>query len=331
MYVGVDYHKRYSVATLMGEKGDIIERFRFNNDPKSIKEFTDSLPKDCKVAFEATEGWYYFYEQLEDRCSEIRLAHPLKVRAIAAAKIKTDKIDSEILAHLLRTDLLPCSYIPPREVRDNREILRYRASLVSLRTILKNKIHSILSKNGIISKYSELFGKKSLEHLKTLELRKNYGFALSGYIQMGEFINQLIKEASLEIENIVKQEPKAELLISIPGISYYSALLILSEIGDIGRFPSAKKLCSYAGLVPSVRASGGKAKYGSITKQGSRWMRWILVELSKHFCKIPGKYSEMFTRISQKHGKNTARTAVAREMLKKIYYMLRDNKTFISD
>jgi transposase len=330
MYVGVDYHKRYSVATLMDEKGVIVERFKFKNDPSSIRNFAEALPENCKMAFEATEGWYYFYEQMEDKCSEIRLAHPLKVRAIAEAKVKTDKIDATMLAHLLRTDLLPCSYIPPRKIRDNREIIRYRASLVSMRTALKNRIHSLLSKNGIISEYSDLFGKKSLNHLQSLDLRDNYRFALDGYIRMALLLKKLIVETTQKIQKIVSKDLKAELLTSIPGISYYSALLIVSEIGDVSRFSNAKKLCSYAGLVPSVRSSGGKTKYGSITKQGSKWLRWIMVELSKHFCMIPGKYSNMYARIAEKHGGNTARVAVSREMLKVIYYMLRDEKCFVS-
>ncbi len=134
MYIGVDYHKRYSIATKMDERGRVLEQIRLSNDSQTLLRYAEGLPDGSKIAFEATGNWYYFYEVLESKCPEIYLAHPLKTRAIAEARIKTDRIDSTILAHLLRAELLPTSYIPPRGIRDMREILRYRASLVSLRT-----------------------------------------------------------------------------------------------------------------------------------------------------------------------------------------------------
>ena len=329
MYVGVDYHKHYSVATKMDEQGTVVEQVKLRNDPDTLVGYAQRLPQGSKIALEATGSWYYFYEVLEDTGSEIYLAHPLKTKAIASARIKTDKIDSTILAHLLRTDLLPTSYIAPREIRDIREILRYRASLVSLRTSIKNKMHAILAKNGIEMPYTNILGKKALRYLQGLSLRTCYRQSLDGYGRLAETVTTLIKEVTETIEGIAKDNPQATLLMTIPGISYYSALLVVSEIGDIGRFPSAKKLCSYAGLVPSVHASGGKIRYGAITKQGSKWLRWILVELSYHFTRGSERLNNLYKRVTKNHGKATARVAVAREMLKIIYYMLRDNRAFI--
>lgn len=329
MFVGVDYHKKYSIATKMDKRGAVLEQVRLNNDPHTLSQYVKGLPRGSKIALEATGNWYYFYELLENQCPHIYLAHPKKTRAIAEARIKTDKIDSTILAHLLRTDFLATSYIPTREIRDIREILRYRASLVSMRTSIKNKVHAILSKNGIILEYSNIFGKKALKHLKSMELRPCYKQSIDGYIRLSETLNALIDEITQTIEGVARDNPQAQLLDTIPGIGYFSALLIVSEIGDIRRFSSARKLCSYAGLVPSVYSSGGKTRYGSITKQGSKWLRWIMVELSHHFAKSSDRLMKMYSRITKTHGKNTARVAVAREMLKIIYYMLRDNRSFI--
>lgn len=170
MYIGVDYHKKYCIATKMDDKGNIVQQIRLSNDPETLIKYAEALPEGSKIALEATGSWYYFYELLENKCSEIYLAHPLKTRAIAEARIKTDKIDSTILAHLLRTGFLPTSYIPTRQIRDMREILRYRASLVSLRTSLKNKVWAILSKNGLDPKFSDIFGKKAITYLKGLNL-----------------------------------------------------------------------------------------------------------------------------------------------------------------
>jgi len=314
---------------LLDEKGKILEQVRLKNDPQTLLRYAETLSSGSKIALEATGNWYYFYELMENKCPEIYLAHPLKTRAIAEAKIKTDKIDSTILAHLLRADLLPTSYIPSKEIRDIREILRYRASLVSLRTSIKNRVHAILSKNGIDIEYSDIFGKKAIKYLKDLRLRTCYKHSLDGYLRLVVTLNTLIDDITETIKYIAEDNPQARLLDTIPGISYYSALLIISEIGDINRFPDAKRLCSYAGLVPSVHSTGGKTRYGSITKQGSKWLRWILIELSHHFVDGSNRMNKMYIRISKSHGKNTARVAVAREMLKVIYYMLRDKRPFI--
>jgi len=327
-YLGIDLHKKYSYVTRMTHEGEILAQERIEHNPEELGAFVQSLNKDDKIAVEATCNWYYLYELLEEKAPDISLAHPLKTRAIAEARIKTDKIDSKILAHLLRADLLPESYIPSREIRDLREFLRYRASLVRFRTQLKNKIHAILSKNGTSSPFSDLFGKSGLQFLRETELRPCYRNAINGYLIIMEQLNHLLQEISDEIDQIAKYDNQAQILMSMPGIGCYSALLILSEIGDITRFPDAKHLVSYAGLAPSVRSSGGKTHYGHITKQGSRWLRWILVESSHHAVRGSLRFRQLYQRLSRKHGGNTARVAVAREMLCVIYHMLTKGEKF---
>lgn len=327
-FVGIDFHKRYSMITEMNEKGKHLRQMRLNNDPETLKQYLYDLKPDTKIALEATGNWYYFYELIEERHPDLLLAHPLKTKLIASSKIKTDKIDSAILAHLLRIDYLPASYIPPREIRDTREVLRYRASLVVLRVSLKNKIHAILSKNGLDPKVSDVFGKKGLQYLKTIKVRSCYRQSIDGYLSVMKSLDHMIQEVTQTIEEKVKTSPKAQLLMTLPGISYYSALLILSEIGEIDRFPGAGHLCSYGGLVPSVHSSGGKTRYGRITKQGSSWLRWILIQASYHGVNGSKRFRALYHRVHKKHGKNAARVAVAREMLKTIYYMLRKNEGF---
>ena len=265
---------------------------------------------------------------LEQYPINICLAHPFKTRLIAEARVKTDKIDSTILAHLLRTDFLPTSYIPSRYIRDLRELLRFRASLVSLRTSLKNRIRTLLSKRGISCPYCNVLGKKALDFLKNLNLPEPYNLELLSLLALAELCQNLISQVSVVIKEKAQNNPDAMLLTSIPGISYFSALLIVAEIGDISRFSSPKKLASFAGLVPSVHSSGGKTRHGPITKQGSKWLRWILIELSLHFANASPRLNRIFRNVSSKHGVHKARVAVAREMLTIIFYMLRDKRTF---
>ena len=148
MYVGLDVHKRVCYGTVMDEKGEVVKQASFTNDPDGLEGFMEDLDM-AMVAMEAGYCWQPLYDKLMDSRHHVKIAHPLKVKAIAQAKVKTDKIDSETLAHLLRADLLPESYVPPREVRELRDRVRRRAFLVGMRTMLKNRIHAELAKRAI--------------------------------------------------------------------------------------------------------------------------------------------------------------------------------------
>jgi transposase len=332
MYIGIDLHKKYSVVTTMDINGNIMNQKRVEHDSKALDDFISSIDENDNIAMEATTNWYYFYELLESKTQNISLAHPAKTRIIAEAKVKNDKVDSKMLAHLLRTDLLPKAYIPTRETRDLRELLRYRASLVRFRTQIKNKIHAILSKNGIASPYSDLFGKAGMVFLKQIELRESfresYRQSVDGYLTIIQQINIQISDVSKDIDQIAKLDNQAQLLMSISGIGAYSALLILSEIGDVSRFHHENNIVSYAGLAPSVHSSGGKTYHGHITKQGSRWLRWILIEAVPHVVDSSPAYKRLYTKLVAKKGKGTAKVAIARKLLIAIYYMLQRGERF---
>jgi transposase len=159
-------------------------------------------------------------------------------------------------------------------------------------------------------------------------LRPCYRLALDGYLRLLAALTTELATVMATIEAQVEHDPQAQLLCTMPGIGPYSALLILSEIGEIRRFPSARHLCSYAGLVPSVYASGGTTRRGGLTKQGSKWLRWILVELSIHAINGAPQFRSLYHRVAKRHGRNTGRVAVARAMLKAIYAMLRKGEAF---
>ena len=281
-YIGIDLGKRKAVVVKKDRLGKVTGKVTLAVTEAALEKYFSKQDAKSKVVGKATGNWMYLYETIEKHGAEVVLAHPLKTRAIAEARIKTDTIDATTLAELLRLDGIAKAYIPPREVRDARELLRYRASVVSLRTGLKNKVHAVLTKNGIECSFSNVLGKKSREWLKTLAVRDCYRRELDGYIRLAEVLTTLIQEITMTIKELVSTNAQAQLLMTVPGVSYYSALLILSEIGQIERFPSAKHLCSYAGLVPSVYSSGSKSFHGRITKQGSRWLRWICVEINIH-------------------------------------------------
>ena len=327
LYTGIDLHKSFSYITTMNDKGEVLGQKKLPSNGE-IAEFLKEFDERMEVAIEASPSWYWLYDHLEDAGFDVKLSHPLKTKAIAYAKVKTDKVDSATLAHLLRSDLLPLSYVPEGTVRLNRELLRYRASLVKIQTRLKNKIHTILAKNKLNHSYTDLFGKQGMVFLRSLTLAENYKIALEGYLTVLDTVRQEIRVVSKKVKQLAEEDPDTMLLMTIPGMGYYSALLTKSEIGDINRFPSAKQLCAYAGLVPSTYASGNTCFHGHITKQGSRWLRWILVEAAIHAVKRPGVLRRFYFKIERKKGGQIAKVAAARKLLEWIYHILRDGRTY---
>jgi len=322
-YVGFDAHKKYTFFTQMDDNGVIQRQGKLANDRDALSTFFAELEEPARVVIEATMNWYHLYDLLESLEIPVTLAHPLRTRAIAEAKVKTDKVDSTILAHLLRTDLVPAAYIPPREIRDLRELLRYRAALVKLQTMVKNRVHAILLKHGYHCPYTDAFGIQGRVWLGTLALRPVYQQALQGLLVVLDTLHAQIQDASRTVDQQAKTTPLAQKLCTLPGVGHYTALLVLAEIGDVQRFPDPKHLVSYAGLAPRVHQSGGRVYTGHISKQGSSWLRWILIEAAMHAGHQSGRYQQLYERIARRKGKKLARVVVARELLTRIYWTLR--------
>jgi transposase len=327
-YIGVDLGKRKAVVVKKDRQGKITSKVTVPVTQAALESYFSKQDRRSQVVVEATGNWMYLYETIERYTPDVVLAHPLKTRAIAEARIKTDTIDATTLAELLRLEGIPKAYIPPRGIRDIRELLRYRASLVSIRVGIKNKIHAVLTKNGIDCTFSDVLGRSSQLWLKNLNLRACYRQEIDGYLRIADALKVSIDEITKTIKDEVAENPQAQLLMGIPGISYYSALLILSEIGEVSRFPDAKRLCSYAGLVPSIYSSGSKTYNGRITKQGSRWLRWICVEISIHAASGDANFQKVYRRVMRRRGGSTAKVAVARKILTIIYTMLKKNEPF---
>lgn len=323
MYIGMDLHKNYLQVAVIDKDGNLLCNSKINNDKESIDGFFDGMDMNAKVVMESSSVWYDTYCRMEEKGFDVILSNPVKTKAIASAKIKTDKIDAKILAELLRSNMIPQCYIPPKKTMELREIVRHRGSLVRERTHLKNKIHGILLLNGI-KMQGTTFSQKYNKELKNLG-----NYRINDYLRIIELLDSEIKEITKKIELCVKEDKSASLLTTIPGIGNYSALLIASEIGDINRFPDSHHLCSYAGLVPSVHSSGGITHYGKITKTGSRHLRWVLTEcVHSHVRYENSNITRFYTKIAKKKGNAKATVAAAAKMLRVIYWILREKREY---
>lgn len=332
-YIGIDLHKTFSQVTVMDKQGHIREQRKlYHDDRKALRDYFSSFDHQAQATLEATRNWSWFYDLLDEVGLEVKLAHPLKTRAIAEARIKTDKLDSATLAHLDRANLIAPAYVPPIPIRQQRELLRYRQSLVRIRSAIKNKIHALLDKQGIFHPpFTDLFGGRGLLFLKELKLPDIQRSNLDGYLTLLEQFNQLIKNATQRIRQSIKELPQAKLLMTIPGISYLTAHLLLAEIGDLSRFPSHQKLCSYAGLVPSTHQSGQHCYHGRITKQGNKYIRWALVEAAQTAVRHDEHLRRWYLKLSRKRGKTKAIVACAHKLLVAIYHMLNEQQPYKSN
>lgn len=304
LYIGMDLHKNTSTFAVKDKEGNLIDSDKLPTEPSAIKGYLKRFNDDLSLVMEPVSQWHFYVDLLQKMGIDVHLANPLKVKAIASARVKTDKIDASVLCDLLRSNLLPEAYFASPEVRFWKEMVRFRASLIHLRTQVKNKIHSILFKNGLRHPFSNLFGVAGKKWLLSLDLKEEFQFNLKRYLELIDALDKLIEEADQRIEETVQNHQQAKLLTSIPGISYVSGLTIMAEIGDISRFPSSKQLQGYAGLVPSTYASGERIAHGRITKQGSRWLRWTMIEIAQRqlLCRKKPGFGWYYQRIKQRKG-----------------------------
>lgn len=324
-HVGVDLHKDFSQVTAIDDEGNVLSKKRLANEDDVLEEYFSKVPKGSPVVMEATMSWYWMSDFVEEMGLKPVLAHPKKVRIIAEATVKTDKIDSEVLAHLERTNFLPVSYIPPKEIRDARELLRYRMYLVRIRASFKNRAHSVLGKMGIRHGYADCFVGAGLNFLKELKLPEVYRKELDGHLKLIAEVTKEIKEIEKKIKACVKEESEdARLLMTIPGISWFSGLLLAAEIGNIKRFRSYRKLCAYGGVVPTTAESADKVHQGHIMKDSNKYIRYCLVEAVDHAIRKDLKLRFLYGKVQRKKGTTKARIAVSRKLLISIYYMLKN-------
>jgi transposase len=264
--VGIDLHRKRSHVAILDVQGRELCSRRVINDGQTILALLAEIDGECRVALEATYGWEWLADVLQDAGYELHLAHPLRTKAIASARVKTDAVDARTLAHLLRTDLLPEAYIAPREIRDLRDLLRHRVALTRMRSALKNRVGAILAKQGIQRPYSDLFGPAGTRFLAELELPEQPRRRLDSLLALIDDFTREIDHTTQEIEQRASEDPYVEVLCQIRGVGRYIAMLVIAEVGDITRFHTARQLCAWAGMTPTVRSSDSRIRLGHISR-----------------------------------------------------------------
>lgn len=328
-YVGLDIHKRSIYAVVVDDSGDLLFKEEFPNEPKTFDKFLSKIQKTAVIALESCICWEHVYDHLDNAgFKNIELANPSRIGLIAKSRKKTDEHDAMVLAQLVRTNMLPKSHAPSKEIRQQRRMTRFRASLGRIQNSIKNKVHAILIREGIQNPYDNMFTNQSLEYLKTLELEWADRYQMDNYIRLIVHTNKQKARAEELIKEYVQFHPHAKLLCTIPGIATYSALSICAEISDTRRFTNARQLTSYAGLNPRVSQSGETLRTGKISKQGDIHLRWMLNQCANVAIRHDSHIAKLYHRYRKTKNHNQAITAIARKMLTYIFTMIEKNITY---
>jgi len=320
-YAGIDLHRRRSVIVRKSAAGEKLATVHIDNGAAAFADALADAGEHPEVILEATYGWYWAADVLAELGASVHLAHPLGLNW-GNRRRKDDERDAEDLADMLRLGRLPEAWIAPPATRELRELVRYRAKLVCLRSGLKSQVHAVLAKQGVTVPVSDLFGVAGGELLDAVGLDPAYRMRVESLRELIDVFDREVNTFDGEIRGRLAHDPGWEAIQAIPGVGPVLGAVFVAEIGDVTRFPTARHLCSWAGLTPKHHESDTTVVRGRITKQGSRLMRWAAVEAAQ---KTADFLKTDFCRIAERrNNKRIARVAVARKIVTLVYYGMRD-------
>src|SRR6202158_249437 len=334
-FIGCDAHKKFSVFVAVNEKGHVGEALRVVHDRQVYREFLARLPPHSAIAVEANGSYSWLVDEMERSGHYPKLCNPLEAKRRMGLTNKTDKLDAKGLAILLRNGTLPEVWIPPSELRDQRELLRLRIFLVRLRTRVKNRIHGTLARHNVQVPGAELFGVAARLQLgaRLPELPVHSREAVEQELATLDFLETQIESAEERLEAIMKVSVEADLLKTLPCVGTILSMVLMLEIGRVDRFPTAPHLASYAGLVPRVHSSGGHTRMGQVCGNVNRNLKWALVETGNVVVlnqrRLAGTHVvRLYQRIKRSKNHQKAVVAVARHLAEAAWWVLTKQEVY---
>ena len=325
IHVGVDLHQRFCYVTALDASGRVLQQGKVANEATALRQWARSLSQPAQVVMEACGFWPAFQRALGDEVARVVMVHPQRVKAIAAARLKNDRVDAATLAHLSRCDLLPRAWMADEATQQARLRVRLRVALGRQRTRVKNLLHAVLHQEGQKKPVSDVFGKQGRQWLAEVALSAAARESVETYLELIDVFDRVIGQRQRRLEEQAQQDERARWLSTILGIGPYLAMVIVAEIGDLGRFPSKKALANYAGLVPRVRESAGKRRYGGITRCGSPVLRWAMTQAAHGATRSSPAAAAWYERLKQRKRPQVAR---ARKLLTCVWALLRHGVCF---
>jgi len=327
-YVGIDWAYGRAAFCSMSEGGAIEAEGMIAASEDGLTRLVLKVGAEAKACVEMMSGAVWVRDQLALAGWEVKVAHARKVRDVAPLACKTDKVDARVLAELCRRDLVPELWVPPPEDRALRERLRRRMHLVKTRTAARNRIFGLLTQFGLKISLRRLREPEAMELLERRGVPKVWRASIAELLEVINEMDGRAKEVEAELRPMAAADERARLLASMPGIGPLLSLTIAAEIGEVSRFSSPAKLVGYAGLAPRISQSGERSATGSLSKAGSRTLRWAAVEAANQAWRPSSPWHAHYARISERHGKNPAKSAVARKILIAAWHMLARREPF---
>jgi len=312
MLYGLDTHKRFIQVCKIGPEGERLRDFRIAATAASISAFAEKLGPDDQVVLEATFHTWAIWSLLVPHAGRVVVANPMQVRAIAHARVKTDKIDAHILAQLLRLDFIPEVEMPDEELWTLRELVSHRRFLGKQRVALRNRIRSLVNSRLFHCPFTELLGPAGRGWLASQQFAEEEQLILDSALRLHDEVTEQLERLDSELCTKAAEKLEARLLMTIPGINVAVAMGLVSCIGDIHRFDSPQRLASYFGLVPRVRQSADKCYHGRITKAGRSHGRWLAVEAAQSLSVSQSPLTATYHRVRCKKGHNAEPQTYAR-------------------
>ncbi|HHH81650.1 MAG TPA: IS110 family transposase [Chloroflexi bacterium] len=336
--VGCDAHKHFSLFAILDKRGELIQRIRVDHAPGEIRAFLSQFPEGTPVALETVGNYYWIVDEIERAGCLPLLAHAAKAKIMMGNIHKTDKLDAYGLAILLYLGKLPSVWIPPGDVRDERELPRTRMTFSQHRARVKNRIQSTLAKYALsLDTHSDIFTPKWRRDLLAAvdRLPEETARCVHQQLDILDAIQEHIKKLEARILERIRMTPTMQLIQSVPGPAKVLAIVIDRELGSIDRFPGPKNLSSYCGLVPKVKASAGRVHYGRMVKQCNTYLKWAFIEAAnvivrqRHHPNWRGKYVvHLYERIRRRKGHTIAIGAVARYLAEATYWVLKKREPY---
>src|SRR5215207_10168217 len=314
--------------TARWEMGAITSEGVISADEDGLAKLVLRLGSEVMAAVEMMSGAVWVRDQLQATGWEVQVAHARKVRDVAPLACKTDKVDARVLAELRRRDLVPELWLPSPSDRALRERLRRRAHLVKTRTSARNRIFGLLTQFGLRLSYARLCKPDGMKLLERRGVPAVWRASIRELLELVEEMDRRIDPIDRELRPLAHQDERVKLLRTIPGVGALLGLTLAAEIGEISRFPGPAKLIGYAGLAPKVSQSGKRSQTGALSKAGSRTLRWAAVEAANQAWRPSNPWHLHYLRVSARHGKNPAKSAVARKLLIAAWHMLSRREPF---
>lgn len=327
-YVGIDWAYSRAAWCAKTEAGTISGEGMLPADENGLARLVNQLGTEAKAAVEMMSGAVWVRDRLADAGWQVQVAHAGKVRDVAPLACKTDKVDARVLAELCRRDLVPELWVPPLADRELRERLRRRMHLVRMRASAMNRIFGLLTQWGLRISLRRLRESDAMQLLSDRGVPEVWRASIAEHLEVIEELGERVSSLERELGPIAAADERAVLLQTMPGIGPLLGLTFAAEIGDVARFASAGKLVGYAGLAPRISQSGERSRTGALSKAGSRTLRWAAVEAANQAWRPTNPWHGLYRDIADRHGRNPAKSAVARKVLIAAWHILSKEEPF---